>query len=105
MRTYSIHRLVAEAFIENPCGLPQVNHIDEDRTNNMADNLEWCSQQYNISYSKSKRVAQYDGGEKVAEYRDAVTAAKQTGIGRTSICNALNGRSSTAGGYTWEYVD
>lgn len=50
MKRYKIHRLVAQAFIPNPEGLPQVNHKDEDKTNNSVDNLEWCSSKYNINY-------------------------------------------------------
>lgn len=47
----NVHRLVAEAFIPNPQGLPQVNHKDENKKNNRADNLEWCSCSYNCRYS------------------------------------------------------
>ena len=46
-RTYTVHSLVAKAFIENAEGLPQVNHKDSNKTNNAASNLEWCSNQYN----------------------------------------------------------
>ena len=46
-----LHRVVAEAFIPNPKGLPQVNHKDGDKQNNCCDNLEWCSNTDNIRHS------------------------------------------------------
>ena len=49
-KQYTVHRLVAQAFIENPDNLPQVNHKDEDRTNNNVTNLEWCDAKYNVNY-------------------------------------------------------
>ena len=48
---YLIHRLVALVFLHNPDNLPCVNHKDEDKTNNRLDNLEWCTQQYNMNYN------------------------------------------------------
>ena len=45
-----LHRLVAETFVPNPYDLPEVNHLDEDKTNNRADNLEFCDRKYNNSY-------------------------------------------------------
>lgn len=50
LRTVYVHRLVAQAFIPNYYDLPQVNHIDEDPSNNHVDNLEWCTNEYNSNY-------------------------------------------------------
>lgn len=49
-KTFRVHRLVAQAFILNPDGLPEVNHIDENKSNNSVDNLEWCDHKYNSLY-------------------------------------------------------
>ena len=54
-KTCYVHRLVAEAFVDNPCGLPFINHKDEDKTNNFADNLEWCTNEYNINYGTARK--------------------------------------------------
>lgn len=50
---HSIHRLVAMAFIPNPDNLPEINHIDEDKTNNSVKNLEWCDRVYNVNYGSA----------------------------------------------------
>ena len=47
-----VHRIVATCFLLNPNNLPEVNHIDNDPTNNCASNLEWCTSKYNSDYKK-----------------------------------------------------
>lgn len=53
-KTTKVHRIVAMAYLPNPDNLPQVNHKDEVKINNHVDNLEWCSNQYNVAYSAAK---------------------------------------------------
>lgn len=53
-RAFYVHRLVAEAFIPNPNNLPKINHKDENPSNNAANNLEWCTHEYNVRYSIEK---------------------------------------------------
>ena len=53
-KMFLVHRLVAEVFIENFDNLPEINHKDEDKTNNSVDNLEWCDRSYNINYGSRK---------------------------------------------------
>lgn len=50
-KRYFVHRLVAEKYVPNPNKLPYVNHIDGNHQNNCVDNLEWCSQKYNVNHS------------------------------------------------------
>jgi len=58
-RTFTIHRLVAYAFINNPDNLPCINHKDEDKTNNAVNNLEWCDSRYNNSSPFNELIEQY----------------------------------------------
>lgn len=59
IKTFSIHRLVAEAFLENPYNLPQINHKDENKENNCVLNLEYCDSKYNNNYgTRNIRVSE-----------------------------------------------
>lgn len=60
-RTFLVHRLVAEHFINNPNGLPQVNHKDGNKLNNNVGNLEWVSASENITHSFEKNLSCYKG--------------------------------------------
>ena len=53
-----IHRLVAEHFLDNPNNLPEVNHKDEDKSNNFVNNLEWCKHKYNMNYKQLQKRQQ-----------------------------------------------
>lgn len=106
-KKYSVHRLVADAFVENPNpeNLVVINHIDHDTLNNKAVNLEWCTQQYNNEYGHNKKIRQYTvNGDFVAEHKSIKAASNATKISRTAINNVLCGWTKTAGGYVWEYV-
>lgn len=78
----SVHRLVAEAFIPNPNNYPCVNHKDENKQNNYIDNLEWCTQKYNVNYGnairlRSKKILQYDlNGVFIKEWLNCYEAEK-----------------------------
>lgn len=65
LRTFKIHRLVAQAFIPNPLNLPQVNHIDGDKTNNCVSNLEWCDNSYNQRHAYSNGLNPKHVGHRV----------------------------------------
>lgn len=109
--TYNVHRIVAEAFIPNPLQFPIINHKDEDKTNNRADNLEWCTQEYNVNYGSRRAIVnrqcpvrQRDkDGNIIAEYSSMVEASKATGIPKQTIHAACDGRYGNKI-YKWERI-
>lgn len=114
-KTRTVHRIVAEAFIENPLNLPQINHKDENKTNNCADNLEWCDNKYNLNYgtrndrikkTQQKPVLQLDmDGNFIKEWGGANEIARETGMAQSAITRCCNGKRNYAYGYKWKYKE
>lgn len=77
-----VHRLVADAFIPNPDSLPEINHMDHDKTNNAVDNLEWISREENNRYSHCKPVIDLTTG---AIYQSAVAVSKALNVSDSTI--------------------
>ena len=112
--TYRAHRLVAFHFCEGYKRGYVVNHKDEDKSNNRADNLEWCTQLYNQRYgtaiqraaeSLRKKVAQYDlAGNLIATYGGLKEAAKATGYNFVSISEWCRGAHTPKNKYRWAYI-
>ena len=118
-RHFNVHRLVAMAFIPNPKGLPQVNHIDENPANNNAENLEWCTGKENCNHGlhrqriverqtnnvyRSKPVCQYTiDGKYINYYPSTKEAERQTGVASEQISRVCKGRNKHAGGFVWKY--
>ena len=100
-KRFKVHRLVAEAFIPNPNHLPQVNHIDENKENNIIENLEWCTNQYNSTYSSGKRVIKCDkDGNILKVYNSRSEAALSENVNLGTITRRCNRKESG-----WYYED
>lgn len=104
-----IHRLVATHFLENPNGLRDVNHKDEDKHNNMSSNLKWASHQgtrnLRANDAKSKEVYQLTKEDVlVAKFKNGYEAQEVTKIKESSISACCNGRRKTAGGFKWSFI-
>lgn len=118
-KRYLVHRLVAQAFVENLKNYNVINHKDENKLNNNATNLEWCSYNYNNNYgnhgqkisetrnfNKNKKVYQYDlNGNLINIFKSSLEAKRFFKIKNNSITRCCRNLQKTAGGFIWKYKE
>lgn len=101
---FSIHRLVAEAFLPNPEELPEVDHINNNERDNRVCNLQWIDKKENITKDQGKKVRCVETGQ---IFRSASDAAEWCGANRQNCGNILEqakGNYNIMYGYHWEVV-
>lgn len=116
-KMFTVHRLVATAFLPNPLNKSVVNHINEDKTDNRVCNLEWCDFDWNVRYSIPHRAArkvsvrlqqkiqQLDQNGKVIKCWENATEIKHSlGYNDWSIKQCCQGKRKNAYGYKWRFA-
>lgn len=102
-KNFLLHRLVTEAYLDNPDNLPEVNHKDECKDHNYLGNLEWCDRKYNMNYGERNRKPVYCV-ELGKTFESITEAAHQLGLDLSSVSACCRGRLKTTGGLHFEFV-
>ena len=110
-KAFSVHRLVANAFIPNTERMEQVNHIDGNKQNNYSENLEWCNDLQNRTHAyknglrKMKTIIGIEmistDGNYIKEFPSISEASRETGINIGNISRCCSGGCKTADGYVF----
>lgn len=106
---YLVHRFVALAFIPNPNNYPHVNHIDGNKKNNAASNLEWCTHEMNMKHANENNLmnpkypvhAHLDG---YGFWFPSLQSTRRYGCNPSLVHSAINGRQKSHRGFSWEYA-
>lgn len=108
-KSFYVHRPVANAFPPNPLNLPELNHINEDKSNNAVSDLEFCSAKYNINFGTgikrravksvngptAKQVLQYDKeGNFLKQWPSIMEVERSLGFAASGICKCRNGKKT-----------
>lgn len=116
-KTYTVHRLVAKAFIDNPLNKKTVNHIDGNKLNNCVNNLEWATSSENNKHAfdnglskphNQRKVNQYDlNNNYIKTWNSIAEFLKENNINlkNSGITSCCKGKQKTAYGYKWKYAD
>lgn len=128
-KMFYVHRLVGQAFLENPYNYPEINHINEKQGDNRVDNLEWCSSKYNTNYSRKKHPERYftsykgertnkktkyslltvnqltKDGELIKQWNNVAEIVREMKYNNFAITECCKGKRKTAYGYKWEFAE